>query len=305
MSNYIVEGNGDVDSWDIEKIEKKPRKDYGLPSLIGTCTEMNQIILKRIKDHGVTSNKFFDLFQEVEFFDRYRSYAAIEFAFDYFNSKSGIVEEICDQRIFLYCAKRNVGVMKNFIVYYGAHGEKVTLDNDYCGRGVSYSGSRSSISAFFTKHPGSLLAVSVGNRAHDTLIFMRKVGRSYEFIHYNPNFNERLYLAERVMSGLSKTGKIRGYSADGWNVEGWCSAYVWTEVFKLLRTNYDPFQREGLTDWCKRLKIWMYSMDIIGEMEEEVEYRAKAKQRYIHENEDDRPIIINELPEKKKRKRGI
>lgn len=110
-----------------------------------------------------------------------------------------------------------------------------------------------------------------------------------------------------MMIDMCVGARIRGYSADDWNINGWCYANVWTEVFRLLCTDYNPFDRDELYDWNKRVKIWMYPLSVIGEMPEEIEYRAKIKQRYFHKNADNKDVGVGDKgpPEKKRRKRGM
>lgn len=208
MENHNNIKKQQTDPWAYAKGEKKPKKDYGPPCLIGTLSGMDSVIFERIKSEGINPEQFFQLFQEVEFFDVHRSFAAIEFAFAYFSSISGISEEIYAQRTFLYSAERNVGVMKNYIVSYGAGKGIKKLDHDYCGRAGTFTGCRPSISAFFSRHPGSILAVSVRSVAHNTLVFMQKSGRGFDFVHFNPNFNERFSLGERMMIDMCVGARI-------------------------------------------------------------------------------------------------
>lgn len=77
---------------------------------------------------------------------------------------------------------------------------------------------------------------------------MRKMGRDFEYVHFSPNFNERVPIAEFIIKSMSKISKVRGYNAedggDPWNLSAFCSAHVWQQIYRMMRFNFNPFERE-------------------------------------------------------------
>lgn len=260
------------------------------------------MMLKHIAEREVSYDQFFDLFQEVEFFDVNQSYCAIEFVFKFIQGRPGVEKIICGQRDFLYRADQNVGVLMNFVMNRNSGPHSLVFDVHK--RVTCFSTTRSSISAFFSKYPSAILAVDAPKEEHDSVLFMKKFGRGFEYIHFNPNFDERVPIAEYIIKRMSRDSKVQRYNAedgdDPWNVSASCSAHVWQQVYRFMCLKFNPFDREVLFPWNKRYRKFMYPNDLL--MEEEIEIRRRALMRYPNRREPENNVCPSE---KKKRIRGI
>lgn len=321
---YAIEENSNAESESEEEVieetpERGTRLSYGPPEMIGSKPGHSEVVMDRIRNLKITPDKFFDIFQEVEFFEKGESYAAIEFTLTFLAANPNIEKVVCGGHEFLYVAERNVGVLMNFILYEKPAPDILPHEVDVHHRITCFSTCRSSISAFFSKYPGAILAVDVTKDAHDTVIFMRKLGRGFDYVHFNPNFNERLSLAEVIFNKMSKERTVRGYSAEGgsdpWNTRGSCSAHVWQQVYRFMKFKFNPFERKILYPCNARYRVWMYPRDILIEERKAMRKRRKVKLRFPNQywqlvkkakEAIDQPMpVADQQPEKKKRKRDI
>lgn len=109
--------------------------------------------------------------------------------------------------------------------------------------------------AFFAQYADFTLAIDVGTKKHDTIVFTKKLtegGRgtpSYAHIHYNPNIDEELSVANYYFKRMSKNFRHQGYHPKNGNLNAECSILSWTEVFKFMRLKFDPFVDQKIDLW--------------------------------------------------------
>lgn len=126
---------------------------------------------------------------------------------------------------------------------------------DFMQRCVSANSYSLIAKEFFSLYPNYTLAVDVGTKDHDTILFLQKIeggGRgkpAYSHIQYNPNVNEELSVATYFVAKMSKHYRLFGYHSVDGNLNAVCSMLSWTEVFKFIRLSFNPF-----TD--KRIDLW-------------------------------------------------
>lgn len=301
-----------------EKSEKGPRRFFGPPELAGSKPNYMDVMLKHVAGRVVSYDEFFDLFQEVEFFSTNLSYDAIEFVFAFLQEVPEIKKTVFGAHEFLYRSDQKVGLLMNFIIYKQTGPNSVSYDHDVRNRVTCFSLVKASISAFFSKNPGAILAVDVATERHDSILFMRKMGRGYDYVHFSPNFEHRILIVEHIIENMSKDRRVRGYNAedgdDEWNTRHSCSAHSWQQVYRFMRLGFNPFNRDVLYEWNKRYKFWIYPREILKFEPEKRLKRVRAKLRYPSEyNPADRKLkkkynaapAVDQQPIKRKRKRDI
>lgn len=74
-------------------------------------------------------------------------------------------------------------------------------------------------------------------------MFVRCEGRSYEFVHYNPNVEERSPDAVEFFTRFHSTSIIRGYNDPEGNYVGNCTYTTWCELIDFFHGRMDPFMR--------------------------------------------------------------
>lgn len=111
------------------------------------------------------------------------------------------------------------------------------------------------VKAFFAQHADFTLAIDIGSEDHDTIVFTKKLtegGRgtpSYAHIHYNPNIDEELSVANYYFKKMSEHFRLQGYHSKDGNLNAECSILSWTEVFKFMRLKFDPFEDQRIDLW--------------------------------------------------------
>lgn len=109
--------------------------------------------------------------------------------------------------------------------------------------------------AFFAKYNDYTLAIDCGTKDHDTMIFTKKLADgapgkpTYAHIHYNPNINEELTVANYFFARMSRKYLHMGYHSKDGNLNAECSPLTWTEAFKFMRLKFDPFTDQRIDLW--------------------------------------------------------
>lgn len=135
------------------------------------------------------------------------------------------------------------------------------------------------VKAFFALYPDFTLAVDIGTKDHDTIIFTQKIkggghGKpSYAHIHFNPNIDEEVAVVTYYVQKMSANYLFSGYHSQDGNLNGECSSLCWTEVFKFIRLSFNPFVDKRIDLWPadKKNRRWKYTYleDIFPDTENE------------------------------------
>lgn len=277
-----MEGQRRLNNYPVNNRATGPRLDYGPPEMVGSESNYADVMLRFTAGREIGYDNFFDLFQEVEFFDEHQSYAAVEFTFSLIKAEPEVEKITCGQRDFLYRDDHRVGILMNFLLYKKPSTTPLPFEHDICNRITNFSSTKSSISAFFKNYPNAILAVDVGDEAHDSMLFMRKMGKGFDYVHFSPNYDHRVPIAEHVFLNMSKERRVRGYNAedggDPWNTRASCSAHTWQQAYNFMRFGFNPFNRAVLRNWDLRYRFWIYEDEIL--VREEIERRDRARLRY-------------------------
>lgn len=219
-------------------------------------------------------------------------YDAIEFA--YHTMSVNYPSRVLNNNITVYYNEdAKAAVVKGIIFHPKKTQDRYVPDVKYdpCGYTRSLSSVRGAIIQFFNieQFRDFTLAVEVDTLDHATGLFIRHQDDGYDFIYFNPNFNETFGIIDKVYTAFSTGRKsMFGYHSECWSASGICGTLVWRDFYRLMYGLYDPFTRKNLFPYSTTLKKCVYSPEYaewaqncvnaaLEEQEKLVETRAKRK----------------------------
>lgn len=243
----------------------------------------------------MNSKTFSEKFKKDDSEHTHATYGAIEIFFDSLRTKKSIASDVIKNHEFLINSGRKKALALNFVTWKckllllinfirhfvllntyscaqshitakpkGNHGAR---PGDFMQRCVSADSYSIIAKNFFSLYPDYTLAVDVGTKDHDTMLFMQKIeagGRgkpAYSHIHYNPNINEEVGVATHFVRKMSEHYNLFGYHSIDGNPNAECSVLSWTEAFKFLRLSFNPFTDKRIDLWPadKKNRRWKYT----------------------------------------------
>lgn len=178
---------------------------------------------------------------------------------------------------------------------------------DPCVYAQPFSNVRGAIIQFFNlpQFHGFTLALEVDTFAHACGLLIRHQNNGYDFIYFNPNFNETFGRVDEIHATLSTGRKsMFGYHADCWNASGICGALVWKDFYRFMYGANDPFSREMLFPYSTKLKKCVYPLKYMEWAYAQVDAALEADDR-LQRRKVKRKNKINDLRVAKRAKNPV
>lgn len=94
-----------------------------------------------------------------------------------------------------------------------------------------------------------VMGLNLGNAWHDMAVFIKKNGKAYDLVHFDPNEQTSSKTMDEFQKSLSKNTTRRGYHPKGGNSDGKCSYLTWMELLEFILLNKNPFMSGELLEY--------------------------------------------------------
>lgn len=121
-----------------------------------------------------------------------------------------------------------------------------------------------------------VVGLNLGNALHDMAIFVRKTGKTYELVHFDPNKQSVSRATDNFQNSLSKNTTRKGYHPEMGNPDGKCSYLAWMELLKFILLGKNPLQKQDLLMYDTFDKTY-YTEEKLNKLKAERSKKKKEK----------------------------